>query len=171
MENRDLSPELTLLARRWTKNFMLIWLSGLILVAGAYTDLIFPALDRIILKLVVALDLTGLYQALVHSSHSKITMQRLPTMLAYGLGYCLLCLLTLYVYFGRTQKFFFALLFYTGVFALCACLIVLGKALGDLVPMYNLARRLIEMIVSPFPVVLLVCAFSFRKSWMKVKGT
>lgn len=170
MSNRDLSPQLRHLARRWTRNFVLIWLASLMLAAGVYTDAIFPALDVAILKLVQVLGLTDLYQALVNNSHSKITMQRLPTMLAYGLGYCSLCLLILYVYLGKTQKFLLALLFYAGVFTLCFLLLVLGKTLGDLVPVYNLARRLIEMVVSPLPVILLVCAFSFRKSWMKAKG-
>lgn len=155
------SREIARQARRAVRIAALVLLASAILAAGAYTHLIFAALDVAIGKLVHALHLAGLYSALVKSSHGKLTLQSLPSMLVYGLGYCSLCLLTLYVYWGKQRQFLFALVFYGGVFLLCICLIALGKALGDFVPVYNLARRLIEMIVSPLPIILLVSAFSF----------
>lgn len=161
MTSHKLSRDMPRLARRGIRNASLLLLASAILAAGVYTDLIFKALDAAILQLVNALDLDNMYQAVVRNSHSKITMQRLPSMLAYGTGYCSLCLLTLYIYLSKREQFLLAILFYAGVFALCVCLLALGKLLGDFVPAYNLARRLIEMIISPLPVILLVSAFSF----------
>jgi hypothetical protein len=157
------------LVRGGIRNATLVLLVSAILAAGVYTDLIFKTLDVVILQMVNALDLGNIYQAVVSNSHSKITMQSLPSMLAYGAGYCLLCLLTLYIYLGKRQQFLLVLLFYVGVFALCFCLLALGKLLGDFVPAYNLARRLIEMIVSPLPIILLVSAFSFAGKGMNGK--
>jgi hypothetical protein len=171
MKTHKLPWRMPHLARAAIKNAFLVLMASTILAAGAYTDLIFKALDVAIVELVQALGLTDSYQAVVKNSHAKLTLQSLPSMLVYGLGYCSLCLLILYVYLGKRQQFLLVLVFYAGVFALCLGLIVLAKALGNCVPVYNLARRLIEMVVSPLPVILLVSVFSFAKSGSKGQRT
>ena len=135
-----------------------------ILLAGVYTDAIFTSLDKAIWQLVHWLNLQHFYQALQQNTHSKVTMRSLPTMLLYGASYCLLCLTALYFYLGQNQKFILVAGFYVSVFILCLVCIVLGKALGDVVVLYNLARRLIEMIISPLPVILFIVTFQFSKT-------
>lgn len=141
------------------KSMVLGMLVLAIFLVGAWRDAFFIVLDAAVFKLVAWAELDGYYSMLLQHTHEKITMRGLPSMLLYGLLYCLLCLTSLVVYFGQKRKVLLAAGFYGCIFALCLLLIFMGKIFSDFIPAYNLARRLIEMIVSPLPVVLFIATF------------
>lgn len=94
--------------------------------------------------------------ALLHQGTSpELTRRSLPAMLTYGLLYCGLCLVLLKLLLGRGRQLGLAVVLYGIGFAGCALLIAVGK-LGQQEWAYQLARRGIDGIVSPLPVVVLM---------------
>ncbi|HSI91324.1 MAG TPA: hypothetical protein VK927_09425 [Adhaeribacter sp.] len=138
-------------------------LSGLLVLliaAGVFTEQIFLWLDHFFIGLFSTL---GLYEVLQQSQaevSSQLTMRSWPAMLSYGLMYTVLSFLTLHVYFNRLWKTKIAMSFYLGIFLICSLLIITGKLTPNGNWAYMLCRRLIEMVVSPLPVILLAAALS-----------
>jgi hypothetical protein len=126
-------------------------LLGLLFGLGLYPEPVFAWLTQLWQVLLPDWLLALLHQ----STSSELTRRSLPAMLTYGLLYCGLCLLLVRVLLGRRRQSALALMLYGLGFAGCALLIVVGK-LGQQEWAYQLARRGIDAIVSPLPVVLLV---------------
>lgn len=97
----------------------------------------------------------GLADSLRQGTSTLVTKKSLPAMLTYGIFYCSLCLLLIGLLLGTWRRLGLALTAYWLVFGTCALLLLLGK-LGHLDWAYQLARRLIDMVVSPLPVIILV---------------
>ena len=98
---------------------------------------------------------TSLADSLRQGTSTLVTKKSLPAMLTYGIVYCSLCLLLIGLLLGTWRRLGLALTVYWLVFGACALLLVLGK-IGHFDWAYQLARRLIDMIVSPLPVIILV---------------
>jgi hypothetical protein len=92
---------------------------------------------------------------LLRGTSPELTRRSLPAMLTYGLLSCSLCVALLRLLLGSWRRLGAALAAYSLGFAGCALLIAIGK-LGQQEWAYPLARRLIDGIVSPLPVVVLV---------------
>ena len=97
----------------------------------------------------------GLADSLRQGASTLVTKKSLPAMLTYGIFYTSLCLLLIGLLLGTWRRLGLALTAYWLVFGACALLLLLGK-IGHLDWAYQLARRLIDMVVSPLPVIILV---------------
>lgn len=97
----------------------------------------------------------SLAESLRQGTSTLVTKKSLPAMLTYGLFYTSLCLLLIGLLLGTWRRLGLALTAYWLVFGACALLLLLGK-IGHLDWAYQLARRLIDMVVSPLPVIILV---------------
>jgi len=97
----------------------------------------------------------SLAESLRQGTSTLVTKKSLPAMLTYGIFYTSLCLLLIGLLLGTWRRLGLALTAYWLVFGACALLLVLGK-IGHLDWAYQLARRLIDMVVSPLPVIILV---------------
>jgi hypothetical protein len=126
-------------------------LLGVLFGLGLHAEPVFAFLTRVWAVLLPD-QLRG---QLLRGTSPELTHRSLPAMLTYGLLYCGLCLALLGLLLGTCRRLGPALATYGLGFAGCALLIALGK-LGQQQWAYQLARRLIDGIVSPLPVVVLV---------------
>jgi hypothetical protein len=105
------------------------------------------------------LNLLGLAQpaaALQQGISGLVTKRSLVSVGTYSLLYTCGCLLLLTLALNDKRRLRLALQLYAAVFAACFGLVVIGKLAGDAAWAYKLARRLIDFIVSPLPVIMLV---------------
>lgn len=124
---------------------------------GTYDWVVFDALTARWNQFFDSIGLADEVAAMQRSVSRQITWRSLPTMLTYGVlytGACLLLLRFLLPRGGRRMRW--ALLLYGTVFVVCGILLLVGKLAGDVPWVYRLARRLIDFIVSPLPVIVLV---------------
>ncbi|MDF7812916.1 hypothetical protein [Hymenobacter sp. YC55] len=124
---------------------------------GTYDWVVFDALTAGWQRVFTSIGLADELAALQRSVSRQITWRSLPTMLSYGLlytGTCLLLLRLLLPRGGRRMRW--AALLYLIVFGACGLLLAGAKLAGDVPWAYRLARRLIDFIVSPLPVIVLV---------------
>ena len=134
--------------------------SGLVAVlfwAGIYDEAVFNALNAGWQKLLTSLGLAEQLAAVQRGISTQVTKRSLPTMFTYGLLYTSTCLLLLRFLLppgGHRMRRVVAL--YAVVFVACGLLLAGGKLAGDVPWAYRLARRLIDFIVSPLPVVVLL---------------
>lgn len=98
---------------------------------------------------------TALADSLRQGTSTLVTKKSLPAMLTYGIFYTSLCLLLIGLLLGTWRRLGLALTAYWLIFGACALLLLLGK-IGHLDWAYQLARRLIDLVVSPLPVIILV---------------
>ncbi len=126
-----------------------------LLLLGVFSDEVFAFTQRILAGWVGQ-------GATAQTEISPMLMRR-PwyVMLPYGLAYCAVGVLSVHLYFLSLTRTRVAVLCYAVAFALIAALMVVGKLGGDIRPCYKLARRLIELVVSPMPVVLLIPTLTF----------
>lgn len=138
-------------------------LLGLILILfflGIYTEHIYLFLDKVFLHVFTSLGLGSVLRQSQAEVSAQITMRSWPTMATYGLLYTGLSFLILHVYLNDWQKTKLCAAFYASFLLTCVLLIGLGKLVPEFKWAYMLCRRLIEMIVSPFPIVLLLAVFA-----------
>ncbi|MBT9394859.1 hypothetical protein KLP40_16965 [Hymenobacter sp. NST-14] len=126
-------------------------LIGVLFGLGLNAEPVFSVLTRLWQAVLPDRLLTLLHQG----TSPELTRRSLPAMLTYGLLYCSLCLGLLKLLLGRGRHLALALGAYGMGFAGCALLIAVGK-LGQQEWAYQLARRGIDGIVSPLPVVVLL---------------
>ncbi len=156
----------------WQRNFafsykrkaLLFVLVLFLLLFGIYTEQIYLLLDRFYYSLASRVSFLSFLHTSQAEVSSKITMRSWPTMVTYGLIYTALSFAILHVYFNNLWKTKISALFYLALFVLCLILIAAGKFIPGMAWAYLLCRRLIEMIVSPFPIILLLAVFAgFKK--------
>ncbi len=126
-----------------------------LLLLGVFSDEVFAFTQRMLAGWVGR-------GATAQSAINPMLMRR-PwyVMLPYGLIYCAVGVLTVHLYFLSLARTRVAVLCYAVAFGLIAALMVVGKLGGDIRLCYKLARRLIELVVSPMPVVLLIPTLTF----------
>ena len=127
---------------------------------GVYTEQIYAWLDRFYQFLFSSFGIFSFLNRSQAEVSSQITMRSWPTMLTYGLMYTSLSFATLHVYFNNFYKTKITAAFYAAIFLLCVFLISMGKLIPEFVWAYKLCRRIIELVISPFPVVLLLAVFA-----------
>ena len=131
---------------------------------GVFTEQIYLLLDQFFYFLSTKAGFLAFLNKSQAEVSSLITMRSWPTMVTYGLGFTGLCFITLHVYFNDFWKTKITAAFYACIFIFCFSLILLGKIAPELDWAYKLSRRIIELIVSPFPVILLIAVFTgFKK--------
>ncbi|GAA4013969.1 hypothetical protein GCM10022408_28890 [Hymenobacter fastidiosus] len=159
---RDLHPSPTLAPPgRWIGSNLLRWVIAALLVlgifgAGMYADVVRSASDQFWQQLLTLVGLTDRAAALQQGISGLVTKRSLVSVVTYSLLYTSGCLLLLAVVLNTTQQVWRVLQLYGAVFTTCAALFLLGKLAGDAPWAYQLARRLIDFIVSPLPVIILV---------------
>src|SRR5688572_8608894 len=143
---------------------LLFCLLLILFFTGVYTEKIYLLLDQFFYFLSTKAGFLSFLNNSQAEVSSLITMRSWPTMITYGLGFTGLCFITLHVYFNDFRKTKITAAFYASIFIFCLSLIVLGKIVPDFTWAYKLSRRIIELVVSPFPVVLLIAVFAgFKK--------
>ncbi|MFC5270528.1 XrtX-associated membrane protein [Adhaeribacter terreus] len=142
---------------------LLFGLFTLLFFTGVFTDYIYLYLDRLYYFVFTSLGWFSLLNQSQAEVSSLVTMRSWPTMLTYGLLYTALSFLFLHVYFNKNWKSLIAAGFYFFIFMACTTLILTGKMLPDADWAYKLCRRLIEMVISPLPVILLIAALARAK--------
>lgn len=152
--------------KKITRISALIFLLTALLLIGALTDTIYRWLDDFYANLFAEGGLLHFLQASQTNVDQSITKRSWTTMLSFGLLYTGLSMLFLHVYFADLRKTKVVVGLYGLVFFFCAVLIVVGK-LSNVLQANQLSRHLIELIVSPFPIVLLIPALSFLFSAKK----
>ncbi|RZK61977.1 MAG: hypothetical protein EOO59_03750 [Hymenobacter sp.] len=133
-----------------------IGLTLLLFWVGIESDAVFAALARGWQLVFEALGLGGLLDRLQHGTSAQVTKRSLPAMLTYGVLYLTVCLLLLWLVLHDAQAWRLAAQLYAGAIVLCAGLLLLGKLGGDVAVFYHAARRLIDFLVSPVPVLVLI---------------
>lgn len=145
----------------------LILLGLLIFLAGFYTESIFSLLTEFYNHAFTVLGWKNAVTDTRKEVSDLVTMRSFPAMVTYGMLYTLLSFLFLFFYFRDKQQTRLAGIFYMAIFFCCALLIFIGKLSPELAGAYKLSRRLIEFIVSPFPIVLLVATSKAFSSFNK----
>lgn len=142
------------------RKFLLVTLAAGLFFTGVYTEQIYLGLDRFYQHLFSSFGVFSFLNRSQAEVSAQLTMRSWPTMLTYGLLYTGLSFATLHVYFNHFWKTRITALFYAAVFLLCVLLIGVGKLVPEFEWAYKLCRRIIELVVSPFPVVLLLAVFA-----------
>ena len=130
-----------------------------LLVVGVYDDAVFAVLTGALRKLLAAV---GLYQpaaAAQQSVDANVTHRYVPAGVAYAGLYVGLCLALLRLLLPAPAQWRLVLRLYAGTIAAYVLLVLLGRAAGNVVWVYRLARHLLDFIVSPLPVAGLYVLF------------
>lgn len=123
---------------------------------GIYSDTVLATIDAFWQHLLTLLGLGGHASTVQQGISGLVTKRSLVSVVTYSLIYTSTCLLLLTVALGSTRRMRLVFVLYGAVFVICATLVVVGKLAGDAAWAYKLARRLIDFIVSPLPVIILV---------------
>ena len=143
---------------------LLFCLFLILFFTGVFTEQLYLLLDQFYFFISTKVGFLSFLNTSQAEVSTLITMRSWPTMVTYGLGFTGLCFITLHVYFNDFWKTKITAAFYVSIFVFCLSLIVLGKIAPELDWAYKLSRRIIELVVSPFPVVLLIAVFAgFKK--------
>jgi hypothetical protein len=142
-----------------TRLAILACLAILLFLVGFYTEFLFGFLTRGFDMLFLDAGSYGFLPEKGLAVSRLITRRSFPVMLLYGAVYTALSFVFLHVYFRSKKTSLLAAGFYGVVFLGCLLLMGTGKFFPELTAASRLARRLIEFIVSPFPIVLLIAAF------------
>lgn len=131
-------------------------LALLLFWVGIESDAVFAALTRGWQMVFETIGLGSLLDRLQQGTSSQVTKRSLPAMLTYGVLYLAVCLLLLRLVLHDVQAWRLAGQIYAGAVVLCATLLLLGKLGGNVAVLYHAARRLIDFLVSPVPVLVLI---------------
>ena len=142
------------------RKLVLFCLFLILFFTGVFTEKIYLLLDRFFYFLSTKAGFLSFLNRSQAGVSTLITMRSWPTMVTYGLGFTGLCFITLHVYFNDIWKTKITAALYASLFLVCISLILVGKIAPDLNWAYMLSRRIIELVVSPFPVVLLIAVFA-----------
>ena len=141
-----------------TRKLLLFLLFGLVLVTGIFSKQIQAELDELFYLI---FQKAGFGQQLQHSQQTvstRLTKGNWLSMVSYAGLYVILCITTLHFYFNNAKKTVATLSIYLVLLGLCVLLVIIGKAFGDLAWPLMLTRRVIEILISPLPVIFLMAA-------------
>jgi hypothetical protein len=122
---------------------------------GIHSDTVLTIIDQLWQRLLGVLGVAG-HGAGPQGISSLVTKRSLVSVGTYSVLYTGMCLLLLALALRHARRIRLAFLLYGAVFVACAALVLVGKLAGDAAWAYKLARRLIDFIVSPLPVIILV---------------
>jgi hypothetical protein len=135
------------------RGIALLALVAAIFTLGIYSEAFLNAVDQGWQHL---LTLLGRPHPVAEATVSALVTKRsLVSVGTYSLLYTGLSLLLLALALSSWPRFRLALQLYAGIFVVCAVLVGLGRV-ADVTWAYQLARRLIDFIVSPLPVIILI---------------
>jgi hypothetical protein len=142
---------------------LLFGLFTLLVLTGLFTDHIFLFLNKLYHYIFISLGLFSFLNKSQVEVSSLVTMRSWSTMITYVLLYSALSFLFLHLYFNRSWKSLIVAGFYFFIIMACTMLILTGKLLPDAEWAYKLCLHLMEMLVSPLPVILLIAAMARAK--------
>jgi len=128
----------------------------LVFALGIASDAVFAFLTRAWQQLFAGLGLGSVLQRAQQGTSTEVTQRSLPAVFTYAALYLVLCLALLRIVLRRAALWWQAVRAYAAVTALIVLLLLVGKLSGNAVLPLKVARRLIDFLVSPLPVVLLV---------------
>lgn len=140
-------------------------LLGLLLWLGLDAEWLFAALTRFWQAAFAGLGLGGWLGRLQHGTSPEVAKRSLPALVSYAALYLAASLLLLRVLLADAARWRLALRLYAAALLLVAALLLLGKLGGGVVLLYKAARRLIDFVVSPLPVLLLAVLLRSRLLW------
>lgn len=134
-------------------------LVGALLLLGVCDEPIHAFLTALWLKVLAAVGLRPLAEALQRSVSGSVTQRLLPAVATYAALYLGVCLLLLRLLLPAPAQWRLALRLYAGALAAYAVLALLGKLAGDAQWLYRLSRHLLDFMVSPLPIAALYVLF------------
>ncbi|KAA9331250.1 XrtX-associated membrane protein [Adhaeribacter soli] len=146
----------------FSRKVLLALLFSLVFLAGVFTEQIYHAFDLLYKAVFTALGLAGSLERSQQEVSTQLTERNWLTMISYGLLYTILCFITVHIFLKNARNTLIAGLLYAFLFGLCIALILTGKIFSSLHWPFMLTRRLIEIIVSPLPVILLMATLTKR---------
>lgn len=141
-----------------SRKVLLTFLFSLLFLAGVFTEQIYRAFDAFFNSVFAAFGMADDLKKSQQEVSTQLTERNWLTMISYGVLYTALCFITLHIFLNNMRKTLIAALLYGLLFGLCATFIITGKIFPSLYWPFKLSRRIIEIIVSPLPVILLMAA-------------
>jgi hypothetical protein len=131
-------------------------LVGLLFLCGIYDEAIFATLGPIWQKAAAALGFSEQLARLQQGISGEVVKRSLPVVATYALLYLTLSLLLLR-FLLPAHRLPLVLKLYGAVLAAYILLLLAGRLTGNVPWVYQLGRRLIDFLVSPLPIIILVC--------------
>ena len=132
----------------------LVLVAALVLVGFYQTD-VFAFLTRAWNTALTAAGLAGLLARLQQGTNPEITKSSLPAIITGSLVYIGVCVLVFYLLLRSGARTWWVVRVYLVLFGVCLLLLLLGKVTGTVL-FYRMARRIIDLTVSPVPLILLL---------------
>ena len=145
-----------------SRKVLLALLFSLLFLSGVFTEQIYRAFDLFYKTVFTSLGFAGTLERSQQEVSTQLTERSWLTMISYGLLYTLLSFITVHIFLKNARNTLIAGLLYAFLFGLCIVLILTGKVFSSLHWPFMLCRRLIEIIVSPLPVILLMATLTKR---------
>ncbi|RZK28024.1 MAG: hypothetical protein EOO63_12160 [Hymenobacter sp.] len=153
---------------RWLLAALLI---GLLFWVGINAETVFAVLTQGWQAVFGLLGQGGALTQLQRGTSHLVTTRSLPAMATYGLLYVAGCLLLLHVLLRDGRRTRWAAQVYLGLLGLCVLLLVVGRLGGNIAWAYKLARRIIDFVISPLPVMILLPVLWPGSRWAQGKKT
>ena len=138
-------------------------LIGLLFVCGIYDEVIFATLGPVWQKAAATLGFSEQLARLQQGISGEVVKRSLPVVATYALLYLSLSLLLLRLLLPA-YRMPLVLRLYGGVVAAYIVLLLAGRLTGNVPWIYQLGRRLIDFLVSPLPVIILICLLRWYKA-------
>lgn len=129
-------------------------LAALVLV-GFYQVEVFALLTRAWNSVLTAVGLGGLLARLQQGTDPTITKSSIPAIITGSLVYIGVCVLVFHLLLRSGTRTWWVVQVYLVLFGVCLLLLLLGKVTGGVL-FYKVARRIIDLTVSPVPLILLL---------------
>jgi magnesium-transporting ATPase (P-type) len=147
-----------LIGSKKRRNLVLFFLFSLVLISGIFSKQIQHGLDESYYFIFQKIGLRNMLKNSRQTVSTRLTKGNWISMVSYAVMYIFLCFTTLHFYFNNARKTLTTLSIYLVLLGLCVLLVLIGKGLGDIAWPLLLTRRIIEILISPLPVIFLMAA-------------
>lgn len=137
-------------------------LIALLFLCGIFDETIFATLGPVWQKVATSLGFSEQMARLQQGISGEVVKRSLPVVATYALLYLSLSLLLLRLLLPA-YRMPLVLKLYGGVIAAYIILLLVGRLTGNVPWVYQLGRRLIDFLISPLPIIILVCLLRWYK--------
>ncbi|MBC6697185.1 XrtX-associated membrane protein [Hymenobacter puniceus] len=128
----------------------------LLFLCGIFDETLFATLGPVWQKVATSLGFSEQMARLQQGISGEVVKRSLPVVATYALFYLSLSLLLLRLLLPA-YRMSLVLKLYGGVIAAYVVLLLVGRLTGNVPWIYQLGRRFIDFLVSPLPIIILVC--------------
>lgn len=138
-------------------------LIALLFLCGIFDETLFVLLGSVWQKAAIALGFSEQMARLQQGISGEVVKRSLPVVATYALLYLSLSLLLLRLLLP-VYRMPLVLKLYGGVISVYIVLLLVGRLAGNVPWIYQLGRRAIDFLVSPLPIIILVCLLRWYKA-------